>query len=183
MSHRDESRFPSVGQTIQKARKERKFSFEQVANQTGLSIDYLKTVEKGKLIPPVAVLLQISRALGIDSRSFLYESKSKIQKRIKEQIGITENYTFTTLTPNAAHKHLKTFHVSIEEHREHKGFSYQHEGEEFVFVLSGKIELIVGEHRNTLSKGESLHFNSVIPHKMRNLSEKISELIVAIYTP
>jgi uncharacterized cupin superfamily protein len=56
-------------------------------------------------------------------------------------------------------------------------------GEEFVFVLSGKIELIVGEHRNALSKGESLHFNSMIPHKLRNLSEKVSELIVAIYTP
>jgi transcriptional regulator with XRE-family HTH domain len=183
MAHRNESKLLSVGQAIKKAREKKKFSFKQVANQTGFSIDYLKNVEKGKLMPPVAMLLQISKALGIDSRSFLYESKPKIQKSIKRQIDIAENYTFTTLAPNAAHKHLKTFRVSIEGHKEHKGFGYQHEGEEFVFVLSGKVELIVGDHRNTLSKGESLHFNSVIPHKIRNLSEKISELIVAIYTP
>jgi transcriptional regulator with XRE-family HTH domain len=183
MAQGNESKLESVGQAIKKARERKKFSFEQMANQTGFSIDYLKKIEKDEVMSPVAVLLQISMALGIDSRSFVYESRPKTQKSIKRQIGIAENYSFTALAPNAAHKHLKTFHVSIKGHQEHKGLLYQHEGEEFVFVLSGKVEVIVGDHCNILSKGKSLHFNSVIPHKIQNLSAKNSELIVAIYTP
>jgi transcriptional regulator with XRE-family HTH domain len=65
MSHRNETRLPTVGKAIQKAREKKKFSFEQVANQTGLSIDYLKTVEKGKLMPPVADCCKFPRHLEL----------------------------------------------------------------------------------------------------------------------
>jgi quercetin dioxygenase-like cupin family protein len=58
---------------------------------------------------------------------------------------------------------------------------YQHEGEEFVYVLSGEIEVIVGDHVNTLDAGESLHFNSGIRHKLRNIGDEKAELVVVIY--
>ena len=60
---------------------------------------------------------------------------------------------------------------------------YHHEGEEFVYVLSGKIEVAVGEHRNILEQGDSLHFNSGIRHKLKSVSDETAELIVVIYTP
>ncbi|MCP4367190.1 MAG: cupin domain-containing protein, partial [Deltaproteobacteria bacterium] len=59
----------------------------------------------------------------------------------------------------------------------------QHEGEEFVYVLEGNIEITVGENINRLKKGETLHFNSGIRHKMRNIGSEKSELIVVIYGP
>jgi transcriptional regulator with XRE-family HTH domain len=183
MALKDGRKSNEVGKAIKKARQEKKCSFEQIANQTGFSVDYLKNVEKGKIIPPVGTLLQLSKALGIDSMSLLCEPNSKMQQRIKEHAKRTENYAYKTLTPGTANKHLKAFHVSIEAHQEYKGVGYQHDGEEFVFVLSGKIELSVGNNKNTISQGKSMHFNSVIPHNIRNLSDKISELIVVIYTP
>ena len=68
-----------VGKTIKKARTDKKFSFDHVANETGFSVAYLKEVESGKTIPPVGALLQISRALEIDSGSLLKEPESKMQ--------------------------------------------------------------------------------------------------------
>jgi len=172
-----------VGKKIKQARTGKKFSFDRVANETGFSTEYLKEVEAGKAIPPVGALLQIARALEIDSGSLLKEPESKLESRIKAHTKRTDNYAYTTLTPGAENKHLKAFRVLVEAHQDHKGVDYHHEGEEFVYVLSGKIEVAVGEHVNTLEQGESLHFNSGIRHKLKSVSDETAELIVVIYTP
>jgi len=125
--------------------------------------------------------LQIARALQIDSGFFLKEQESNLRNRIKAYTKRTENYAYTTLTPGAENKHLKAFKVAIEPMTDHKGVGYQHEGEEFVYVLSGEIEVIVGDHVNTLDAGESLHFNSGIRHKLRNIGDEKAELVVVIY--
>lgn len=172
-----------VGKKIKKERLKKKMSLDLVANETGFSIDYLKKIESGKKIPPVGALLQIARALEIDSGFFLREQESSLRRRIKAYTKRTENYAYTTLTPGAENKHLKAFKVTIEAMQDHKGVGYQHEGEEFVYVLDGKIEVVVGDHINTLDSGDSLHFNSGIRHKLRNTGEAKAELIVVIYGP
>ena len=172
-----------IGQKIKKARTSKKLKLDQVANETGFSIDYLKEIESGKAMPPVGALLQISRALEIDSGSLLKETESTMESRIKAHTKRTENYAYTTLTPGAENKHLKAFLVSVEPHQDHKGVGYHHEGEEFVFVLRGKIEVAVGEHVNVLETGDSLHFNSGIQHNMKSISDETSEMLVVIYSP
>ena len=172
-----------IGKKIKKARTGKKFSLDHVANETGFSIEYLKEVESGKSIPPVGALLQIARALEIDSGSLLREPESKMESRVKAQTKRTDNYAYTTLTPGAENKHLKAFRIIIEAQQDHKGVDYHHEGEEFVYVLTGKVEVTVDEHVNTLEQGESLHFNSGIRHKLKSISDERAELIVVIYSP
>jgi len=172
-----------VGTKIKKARTGKKLTLDQVANETGFTTDYLKDVEAGKLMPPVGALLQIARALQIDSGALLRDEESKLQKRIKAQTKRTENYAYTTLTPGAENKHLKAFRVVIDPGKDHKGVGYQHEGEEFDYVLAGKVEIAVGDHINRLKAGESLHFNSAIRHSLRNVGKEKAELMVVIYTP
>jgi quercetin dioxygenase-like cupin family protein len=78
---------------------------------------------------------------------------------------------------------LKAFNVSIDAMQDHKGVGYQHDGEEFVYVLAGKVEVTVGDHINILDTGESLHFNSGIRHKLTNIGEEKAEMLVIIYGP
>jgi quercetin dioxygenase-like cupin family protein len=172
-----------VGKKIKKARTSKKISLEMLANETGYSIDYLKEIEESGKPPHVGTLLQISRALKIDSGQLLEDQKSNLKKRAKEYSKRTENYAYTTLTPGAENKHMKAFKVVVDPEQDHKGVGYNHEGEEFVYVLSGSVEVTVGEHVNKLKLGDSLHFNSGIPHKLRNTSKKEAELLVVIYGP
>jgi quercetin dioxygenase-like cupin family protein len=183
MAKKKEDAFVPVGKKIRRERVKKKMSLDRVANETGFSIDYLKEVEAGKVIPPVGALLQLSKALEIDSGFFLREQESSLKSRIKAYTMRTENYAYTTLTPGAENKHLKAFKVTIEAMQDHKGVGYQHEGEEFVYVLAGNIELTVGDHINKLNEGESLHFNSGIRHMLRNIGEEKAELLVVIYGP
>ncbi len=172
-----------VGKRIKKVREDKNITLDRMANETGYSIDYLKKIESGKVIPPVGTLLTISRALDLDSGYFLKEQESNLSKRIKAYTKRTENYAYTTLTPGAENKHLKAFRVTVDPKGEHTGVGYLHQGEEFVYVLSGKIEVTVGEHVNKLKTGDSLHFNSGIRHKMRNTGKAETELLVVVYGP
>jgi quercetin dioxygenase-like cupin family protein len=169
---------------VMKLRKERSLTLAHLANETGLSPTYLAQVEKGEVIPPVSVILQISRALEIDSGLLLQQERKRAGTRSADDYEKrTSDYSYLNLTPEAKHKHLKAFKVFVDPRSDHKGVSYQHAGEEFVYVLKGKMEIWVGENRNLLSAGESLHFNSSIVHKLRNVSDEKAELLVILYTP
>ena len=172
-----------VGKTIRRVRLDKKISPTNLANTTGLSVDYIKKIESGKVRPPVGTLLTIARALNIDSSTLLKAKAAGAKNRVAAYTKRTENYAYTTLTPGATNNHLKAFRISIESNTEHQGVGYQHQGEEFVYVLSGQIEVDVGSHCNKLKQGESLLFNSNIRHKMRNPGDHTTELIVVIYTP
>ncbi|MGD2126071.1 MAG: XRE family transcriptional regulator [Desulfobacteraceae bacterium] len=173
-----------LGKRLMRMRREKKLTLSNLANETGLTTKYISQVEKGEVIPPVAVILQLSRALEIDSSLLLREEKRRAGKQSERDYEKrTADYTYQTLTPEARHKHLKAFKVVVDPKSDHKGVSYQHLGEEFVYVLKGKVEITVGQNKNVLAPGQSLHFNSSIVHKLRNISTKKAELLVVLYTP
>jgi len=175
----------SFGAKMRQLRQMRKISFEHLANMTGFSQRYLKEIEESKVIPPVAAVIQISKALSVNSGSFLSaEEKEASEKRRKEGFyKRTQAYSYKTLTPEAETKHMKAFLVTIDPRQDHRMVEYRHEGEEFIYVLRGEVEVRVGENPNILKKGETLHFDSGIPHKLRNLSEEEAKLLVVLYTP
>lgn len=173
-----------IGKRLLKLRREKKLTLKHIANETGLATNYISQVEKGEVIPPVSVLLQLSRALEIDSSLLLREEKKRVAKKSADDFQKrTDDYTYEVLTPAARHKHLKAFKIFIDPKSAHKGVSYQHLGEEFHYVLKGKIEVMVGENKNVLRPGDSLHFNSSIVHKLKNIGNEKAELIVVLYTP
>jgi len=181
MPRKKTSAIQPVGKRIKKVREGKNLTLDWMANETGYSIDYLKRIESGKEIPPVGTLLTISRALDLDSGFFLREQEANLNKRVKAFTKRTENYAYTPLTPGAENKHLKAFRVTVDPMTEHKGVGYIHEGEEFVYVIAGKIEVTVGDHTNKLKKGESLHFNSGIRHNLINVGKGKADLLVVVY--
>ena len=175
----------SFGAKMRQLRELRKISFEQLANKTGFSQRYLKDVEEGRTIPPVAAVIQISKALSIESGSFLSAEQLEASERKRKESFYkrTQAYSYKTLTPEAASKHMKAFLVTIDPKQAHRMVDYRHEGEEFIYVLKGHVEVRVGENNNLLKKGETLHFDSGIPHKLRNVSDEETKLLVVLYTP
>jgi quercetin dioxygenase-like cupin family protein len=156
-----------------------------LAERTGQPPEFIEQVESDSLTPPVSFLLQLSNALQIDPSNFLTDQE-KIQIDGKRQEGFvkrTQNYSYRTLTPGAADKHLRSFMVTIEPKEKHKMVEYKHPGEEFIFVYKGELELTLGNKVIFLKQGETIHFDSETKHKLRNVSDEKCELIVTLYTP
>ena len=175
----------SFGQRIKKLRDDHKMSVVDLAEKTGQPPEFIEQVESDSLTPPVSFLLQLSQALQIDPSNFLTEQeKMKIDgKRQEGFVKRTQNYSYRTLTPGAADKHLRAFMVTIEPREVHKMVEYKHPGEEFIFVYKGELELTLGSKVFHLNQGETIHFDSETRHKLRNISDEKCELIVTLYTP
>lgn len=173
-----------LGKQLMKLRKEQKFSLKYLANHTGLATKYISQIEKGEIIPPVSAILRLSRALGIGSNILLKEEKSHEGKpSIRYNRKQTKGYSYKILTLEDRDEKLKAFKVFVDPRSDFSEMSYQHLGEELIYVLKGKVEVKVGHNKNTLGPGECLHFNSSIVHKLKSTSDEKAELIVVLYVP
>ena len=174
----------SFGAKIAKIRKSRDWSLEQLSKATGQTPEFLELVESDKMSPPVSFLLGLAGALGVDPGTFLSrEEQSAIRdQRAQSFIKRTRSYSYETLTPGAEESHLRAFMVTIESHQAHKPMEYRHEGEEFIYVMEGDLEFVLGGKVHVLKKGESIHFNSDIPHKLKSLSNEPTRCLVMLYT-
>lgn len=172
----------SVGQRIRMAREKRGLSSRELADRVGCLDEYLEWVEDGQVVPPVALLLQLAKVMQLNSGTFLSAHDSSTQ-RLEEAAKRTEHYSYQTLTPPEADKHLMAFSIVIPPKMAHEGVSYRHEGEEFVYVVSGEVELTVDKDKRRLAEKESHRFNSNLDHSLSNPSDKETELLVILYVP
>jgi transcriptional regulator with XRE-family HTH domain len=172
----------AVGGRIRQARQERGFDVQELAGRVGCSDEYLGWVEDGQVEPPVALLLQIAKTMNLDSGVFLTVDDSP-ERRLEEAAKRTKEYSYRTLTPPEADKHLMAFSVTIPPRAGHEGVGYQHEGEEFVYVVSGEVELLVDKEKHRLGEKESHRFNANVDHHLSNPGEVDAELLVILYVP
>ncbi len=177
--------YSGFGAKLRKLRESKKWSLENLSEATGQSPEFITQVENDEISPSVSFLLRIAGALKVDPGTFLRkEEKTRIRDmRTQAMVKRTQNYSYQTLTDSAETDHLHGFMITIEAKQTHKPVAYKHEGEEFIFVLEGDLELTVGNRIHNLKPGESVHFNSDTPHKLKNLSHETTRCLVVLFTP
>ncbi len=172
----------AIGQRIRLAREKKGLSVKELADQAGCLDEYLDWVENGQVEPPVALIIQLAKTMKLDSGTFLKVDDSP-DLRLKETAKRTEHYSYKPLTPPEKDSHLMAFSVTIPPKTAHKGVGYRHEGEEFVYVLSGEVEVTVDQKKNRLVEKETLRFNSNLDHHLSNPGDRETELLVILYLP
>lgn len=172
------------GPMVRQLRQARDWSKEDLAHATGQNPEFIEQVESGHLSPPVGFILRMAQAMKIDASTFLNkEAQAAIRdRRAQAYHQRTQAYSYTTLTPEAANSHLRAFMITIEAHHDHKPVAYKHEGEEFIFVMEGDLGLTLDARQHVLKPGESIHFNSDVPHKLKSLSSQPTRCLVVLYT-
>jgi len=172
------------GAKVCKFRQDHGWSVEDLAEKTGQPPEFIERIENEEFSPPVSFLLRLSKAMNTDPATFLRKEEKDIIRgqRSTAFTRRTRNYSYQTLTPGAENDHLRAFMITIEAKQTHKPVEYKHEGEEFIYVMDGELELTLGGTRHHLKPGESIHFNSEIPHKLKSLSNKDTRCLVTLYT-
>ncbi len=173
------------GMKLRGIREAHGWTIESLAQATGQTPEYLEQFEKDELSPSVAFLLRLSRVLEIDPGTFLLETEKTMIKDMRAQqfMQRTQNYSYQTLTPGTENDHLRSFMVTIDPKQYHKPVAYKHEGEEYIYVMEGTLELTLGGKIHKLKTHESIHFNSETPHKLKSTSDEPTRCLVVLYTP
>ena len=184
----------NLGGQIRQLRNRKRLTLQDVSDRTGLSKPLLSQIENSVTAPPIATLLKISRALGVyighffqetseENRISLVRRSSRLQiRRHGERTGDNIGYRYETLAHPIADKHMEPFIVDIESRKEDDLVYFQHQGEEFLFVVEGAVEFRGKNKVLKLDDGDSLYFDSSIPHALRGIGGP-ARVLAIIYSP
>lgn len=177
-----------LGTQIRNLRIHRQMTLQDLSSLTGLSKPNLSQIENNLITPPIATLLKIATALGVPIGHFFQQSaqdSSVVVVRKEDRYGIAKGphithigYQYEPLAYPKVEKHMEPFIVHMEK-READDIVYNnHRGEEFLFVLDGVLEFRSGDTVVTLKEGDSLYFDSGIPHGYRGVEGTVKTLVV-----
>lgn len=179
-----------IGGEIKSLRKARGITLDALSDAAGLSKGYLSQIERGVSSPSVKALHSISRALGV-TISWFFPSNRYEESALREYVvrassrrkltfvgGITDEL----LSPNLD-RQLELLRCTFPPGSESGKEPYTHQGEEAGYVVSGKLDLWIGERHVVLREGDSFGFSSDLPHRYANSSDVPCVVIWAITPP
>ena len=184
----------SLGARIASYRQKSSISLEQLAERTGLDQDFLQAVEQQDLYPSLGPLLKIARTLGVRLGTFLDDKVSKdpliVRLGERQQELVTHrghegpvDTVFYSLGRGKVDRHMEPFFVEIEPSQGESGKLSSHEGEEFIVVVQGRVELTYGQETFTLGLGDSIYYNSVVPHHLAAVGGEKASIYAVLYFP
>jgi transcriptional regulator with XRE-family HTH domain len=184
----------SLGARIASYREKNGITLEAMAQRTGLDRAFLQAVEEQDLYPSLGPLLKIARTLGVRLGTFLDDKVSKdpliVRLADRQQQLVTHrgdkgpvDTVFYSLGRGKTDRHMEPFFIEVEPHQGEPGKLSSHEGEEFIVVIQGQIELIYGQETFTLGPGDSIYYNSVVPHHLTAAGGEKASIYAVLYFP
>lgn len=180
---------------IKSIRERQNMTIEELAEKSGVKLEVLQAMENGEVIPSLTPLTKMARALGVRLGTFLDdtpqigpvvtrggETESALYFSGREDVTNASNLEFHSLGAGKIDRNLDPFIIDIEYEKEEKELS-SHEGEEFIYVLEGEIEVIYGKDSFVIGEGDSIFYDSVVPHHLHATGEKSSKILAVLYTP
>ncbi|MCL2148895.1 MAG: cupin domain-containing protein [Methanomassiliicoccaceae archaeon] len=177
-----------LGSRIQTYRERLGITQEELAERTGTDADFIRGVEGGDTYPAVGSLIKLSRALGKRLGTFTDDivvkdpliTKASERKEEGSAQG-KSHYHYFPLGKGKTDRHMEPLFIRIDPECGEPLSS--HEGEEFIMVISGGIELTYGREAHRLGPGDTVYYNSLIPHKVSAADGRPAEIFAMIYVP
>jgi len=183
-----------VGERIKTIRENKGLSLKEAADLTGFSTALLSQMENHLVSPSLGTMIKLANALGVRVGDLLGETQGepftivrkddrKSVSRFASKEGVKYGYFYESLGFAKKDRHMEPFIVTLEPATVKTSKTSVHEGEEFIFVLEGEMEVILGDHTDVLSPGDSIYYDSTIPHRVQCHQDKVTRILAVLYAP
>ncbi len=182
---------PDLGVRLRKAREDCGLSMFDVYLRTDIDVDTLSQIEGGTLTPPLGTVIKLAKALdlkmgylisGEEERSYTIvrrddrEKASRFDAKKEKQYG----YGYESLAPHKTDRQMEPFLVTLEPSDTEEQRS-SHDGQEFIFVLYGRMEVRLGEEIHILEPGDSIYYDSTVPHLVKCHDREDTKILAVLY--
>jgi transcriptional regulator with XRE-family HTH domain len=192
----------TLGQRIVELRNTYSISRETLAERSGISAALITKIEDEGHIPDLAPLIKIARALGVRLGTLLDDHEElgpvvtragEAEASIRFTTGLPEErvpgtakddhkgLNFYALAADKNGRHMEPFIVDIAPDAVQEKST--HEGEEFIHVLEGTLRLEYGTNTEILKTGDSIYYDSIVPHRLISADSQPVKILAVIYTP
>ena len=181
---------------IKSIRETKQISVSELAERTGLAEEQINRIENNVDIPSLAPLIKIARALGVRLGTFLddQDEVGAVVCRKEELNNSTISFSnnamnarthmqYHSLSNSKADRHMEPFIIDIATTEETNYELSSHEGEEFIFVMEGAVEIAYGKKTHVIEAGDSIYYDSIVPHHVHGYQGQAAKILAVVYTP
>lgn len=185
----------NVGGKIRQLREMKNITVEDLATRCGLDSAQISKIEEDTIMPSLAPLIKIARGLGVRLGTFLDDNEelgpvvSRNNNRSasisfsNDNISARKHMEYFSMASQKAGRHMEPFIIDIEKSEDKNYKLSNHEGEEFIFVMEGNVEIVYGKETYILEKGDSIYYDSIVNHHVHAQDGKTAKILAVIYTP
>ena len=170
----------AIGGHLRQLRAKRRLSLAQVAKTVGISVGFLSAMERSQMSGSVGTLRKLARFYKTNILDF-FDASGASSRRVRPterkvlEAGAGVRMELLAWGNTVMEPHL--FRIAPE-----SGDPYTHEGEEFIYMLRGDLEISVDGEDYRLKPGDSFYFESATPHRWKNPGRK-ETLLLWVNTP
>ena len=179
-----------VGESVKEIREKKGLSLKDIFQRTGLQPEFLMDVEKGEISPPLGAIIKLAKALEMKMGYFISGAENlpytvvrkndrKLISRYDSKKSQTYGYEFISLAPHKKDRHMEPFLVTLEPSNIEERST--HDGQEFIFVLEGTMEVRLGEKTHLLEPGDAIYYDSTVSHLVKCHGRDKVKILAVLY--
>ncbi len=178
----------AVGEKLRALRLKKKMGLVELGKHSGLSPAMLSKIERGRLVPTLPTLLRIALVFSVGLEHFFSDParrpplaivRKSERQRFPERAGEREPaYWFESLDFPAVERKMNAFFVEFEDVPPERLRRHHHPGAEVLYVIDGSLVVRVGDTDHELGAGDSMYFDSTVPHAYRRGGRKPCRAVV-----
>ena len=182
----------NVGERVKGVREKRGFTLQDISQRTDIDVSLLEEIESGAVAPPLGIVIKLAKALemkmgyfisGEENRPYtiVRQGDRKVISRYDSKKGKHYGYEYESLAPHKKDRHMEPFMVTLE-HTDTEEERSAHDGQEFIYVLEGNMEVRHGEEIHILEPGDAIYYDSTVPHLVKCHGDKKTKILAVLYT-
>jgi transcriptional regulator with XRE-family HTH domain len=185
-----------VGEKIKRLREGAGLTIEQLAERAGMQPEDLERIEQEMISPALGVLTKICDGLGVRLGRFfdmgprkyyalVRSSDEKVATRVASKSGADYGYEYTSLGFEKRQRVMEPFLITINPPSDASEMEKPstHDGEEFVYVLEGELEIQLQDESFLLQPGDSIYYDASVPHRVLHRGEGPARVLAVIHLP
>ena len=168
-------------------RRQHGLSLEQLAQRTGLTKSYLSKLERAVSAPSISTVVKLAQAYGMGVSQLIGEGdldqdESVCVVRLHDRTPLSSVagrsvYRYESLAGRRRFRLMDPFVIYPPRDQQQPAPTFPHGGEEFLFVIQGQVEVTIAEHSMTLETGDSVYFDSELPHSVLSLGDQQAQVL------
>ncbi len=171
-----------IGRRIAQLRSERGWTLATLGGKVDLSTTQLSRIESGARHPSVGTLIEIARAFGVTLSELVAEDRAAPFHLARAGERTSHETANGRLTPlSGDYPGINAVHLTIPVASEAP--QARHAGEEWLYVLTGSIDIVIADTTTSLERGDAVHFPSRTPHSVRNVGAEPAEALIVSAHP
>jgi quercetin dioxygenase-like cupin family protein/DNA-binding phage protein len=187
----EEARADTLAQRISTIRRQRGLSLEDLSSRTGIALEVLEKVERNEYTPPLGELIRLGKALEMKMGYFIspaahmpYSVVRRDQRQTVARFAsgspAHKGYVYESLAPEKGDRMMEPFIVTL--HPSDVQDMSAHDGQEFIYVLEGRMEARLGQRVEILDPGDAIYYDSNQPHLVKCHGDQPTRILAVLCT-